>query len=657
VKKIFFTTAYFIISVLNVSSQHRYSDSLHLLLEKSKADTNRIKLLLQIAQVHYFSKPDSSLLYSDSAIRLSVELESLKDEIEALNSAGESLRFLGDYPRALRMQMKALELSRKTKDLESETATMGFIGFIYLEFREYRQALSYLFPALKLGRQVKNQTMQSFVLSNIGNAYDFLKKHDSALYYQRIAFETYEGLRHGPLKSLVLTRLGNAFFNLGQKDSALAYYYRALQNANAVNDRVNTAKIERKMAELYETNTQYDSSLHYAKQSFIHGKQSAQRLELFETSKFLSALFRKNQNTDSAFFYQAIANAMADSLFGPQKFKELQLLMLEEQERQQRIEQEQERYKNRMQKIALWSAIGIFLIIGTILYRNNYQKQKANKILEKTLSDLRATQSQLIQSEKMASLGELTAGIAHEIQNPLNFVNNFSDVNKELLIEINDEIEKGNLNEIKIIAKDVIENEEKINYHGKRADAIVKNMLQHSRSSSGKKEPTDINALADEYLRLAYHGLRAKDKSFNAIMKTDFDESIGKMNIIPHDIGRVILNLINNAFYAVDEKKKHASTSPASNGYEPTVSVSTHKEKDKVEIKVKDNGNGIPQKVLDKIFQPFFTTKPTGQGTGLGLSLSYDIVKAHGGELQVTTKEGEFAEFLIYLPDSPGIKT
>jgi two-component system, NtrC family, sensor kinase len=213
------------------------------------------------------------------------------------------------------------------------------------------------------------------------------------------------------------------------------------------------------------------------------------------------------------------------------------------------------------------------------------------------------------------------------------------------LVEMKDEMDKGNIADAKEIANDVIANEEKIIHHGKRADAIVKGMLQHSSSGSGKKEPTNINALADEYLRLAYHGLRAKDKSFNATMKTDFNESIGNINIIPQDIGRVILNLITNAFYVVDEKKKSGIE-----GYEPTVSVSTKKINGKVEISVKDNGNGIPQKILDKIFQPFFTTKPTGQGTGLGLSLSYDIVKAHGGELKVQTKEGEGSEFVIQLP-------
>jgi signal transduction histidine kinase len=265
--------------------------------------------------------------------------------------------------------------------------------------------------------------------------------------------------------------------------------------------------------------------------------------------------------------------------------------------------------------------------------------------LQDALNELKLAQEQLIQSEKMASLGELTAGIAHEIQNPLNFVNNFSDVNKELLTEMIDEIDKGNYTDVKVIAKDVMDNEEKINHHGRRADAIVKGMLQHSSTGSGKKELTDINKLADEYLRLSYHGLRAKDKSFNTKIKTGFDETIEKINIIPQDIGRVLLNLYNNAFYAVAEKKKQIQ-----NDYEPIVSVSTKNVNDKVEIRVIDNGNGIPQKVLDKIFQPFFTTKPTGQGTGLGLSLSYDIIKAHGGEIKVETKEGDGTEFTIMLP-------
>ena len=278
-------------------------------------------------------------------------------------------------------------------------------------------------------------------------------------------------------------------------------------------------------------------------------------------------------------------------------------------------------------------------------------KEEKNRA-EKALAELKATQKQLIQSEKMASLGELTAGIAHEIQNPLNFVNNFSEVNKELLVELKEEIDKGNFTEVKSLADDVMDNEEKINHHGKRADAIVKGMLQHSRSSSAVKESTDINALAGEYSRLAYHGFRAKDKTFNATMKSDYDAAIGNIDIVPQDMGRAILNLITNAFYAVTEKKKQLGESSLPDGqdYEPTVTVSTKKINGKVEIRVADNGNGIPQKVLDKIFQPFFTTKPTGQGTGLGLSLSYDIIKAHGGELAAQSEEGIGSTFIISIP-------
>jgi len=266
--------------------------------------------------------------------------------------------------------------------------------------------------------------------------------------------------------------------------------------------------------------------------------------------------------------------------------------------------------------------------------------------LRSTLENLKSTQSQLIHSEKMASLGELTAGIAHEIQNPLNFVNNFSELNTELIDELKSELARGNLQSAKELADNIRDNEQKINHHGKRADAIVKGMLMHSRASTGQKELTDINALADEYLRLAYHGLRAKDKSFNAKFETDFDQNIGKINVIPQDIGRVLLNLFTNAFYSVTEKNKHHPVN-----YEPCVIVSTRKIQDKVEIKVKDNGLGIPSKAMDKIFQPFFTTKPTGVGTGLGLSLSYDIItKGHNGQLAVDTKEGQFAEFTITIP-------
>jgi two-component system NtrC family sensor kinase len=379
----------------------------------------------------------------------------------------------------------------------------------------------------------------------------------------------------------------------------------------------------------------------------------------------LSTCYEKLGKRDSAYHYLKLKDSLTALIQEHSNATEVQQFEFDGQLR--RREQEAatvlqgQKNQSRILVYVFLTAVFFFLFIAIIQWRNNSHRKRANVVLqqqkqkvENTLSELKSTQAQLIQSEKMASLGELTAGIAHEIQNPLNFANNFSEVNNELLLEMKDEMDKGNVNDAKSIADDVIENSQKILNHGKRADAIVKGMLQHSRSSTGVKEPIDINALADEYLRLSYHGLRAKDKDlsagqagFNAVMKTDFDNAIGKINIVPQDIGRVLLNLYNNAFYAVAEKKKQQPEN-----YEPTISVSAKKSGNQVSISVSDNGNGIPEKVVDKIFQPFFTTKPTGQGTGLGLSLSYDIIKAHGGEIKVNTREGEFTEFVIQLPIS-----
>jgi signal transduction histidine kinase len=277
-------------------------------------------------------------------------------------------------------------------------------------------------------------------------------------------------------------------------------------------------------------------------------------------------------------------------------------------------------------------------------YEDFVKLERAKEQVDTALAELKQAQSQLIQSEKMASLGELTAGIAHEIQNPLNFVNNFSEVNIELAAEMTQAAERGDLKEVRELSASILNNQEKINEHGRRADAIVKSMLQHSRTSTSANEPTDINRLVDEYLRLAYHGLRAKDKSFNAVLNIDPDDSIGMVQVIPQDIGRVLLNLFNNALYAVNEKGKSAS-----DNYQPTVTVKTKLQNGQVEIQVMDNGNGIPGDMINKIFQPFFTTKPAGQGTGLGLSLSYDIVKAHGGDFKVVSEPGKGSTFTFYL--------
>jgi signal transduction histidine kinase len=298
--------------------------------------------------------------------------------------------------------------------------------------------------------------------------------------------------------------------------------------------------------------------------------------------------------------------------------------------------------------ISLIQAVAEAFSTAYARYEDFNKLEAAEQQVDNTLTQLKATQNKLIQSEKMASLGELTAGIAHEIQNPLNFVNNFSEVSAELIDEMDEELDKGDIEEVKAIAKDIKDNLEKIRHHGGRADGIVKGMLQHSRAGSDVKEPTDINRLADEYLRLAYHGLRAKNKEFNAELVTHFDEKLPKPEVVPQDIGRVLINLYNNAFYATQQKAKSAGAD-----YKPEVTVTTGREDGQVTIRVKDNGSGIPDTIKDKIMQPFFTTKPTGEGTGLGLSLSYDIVvKGHDGKIDVNTKENEFTEFTVSLPIS-----
>ena len=374
--------------------------------------------------------------------------------------------------------------------------------------------------------------------------------------------------------------------------------------------------------------------------------------EAYMTADFLKDVFKSSGRFDSALKYMEQSLVARDSLNNVEKVKKVQNLRLQEQERQQEIETSNLRFQNTIRFYSVLAASVVFLVIAGLLWRNNRQRKKSYAELEsqklkteEAYEELKSTQAQLIHSEKMASLGELTAGIAHEIQNPLNFVNNFSELNRELIDELKTEITSGDTTRMLTTLTSLSDNEEKIMHHGKRADSIVKGMLQHSRVSGTQKELVDINALADDYLRLAYHGLRAKDKSFNAKFETDFDNNIGKVSVITQEIGRVMLNLVNNAFYAVSNKRKLNLP-----GYEPIVRIKTEMIGNDVLISVADNGTGMPDKVAAKIFQPFYTTKPPGEGTGLGLSISYDIIKAHNGKIQVKTKEGEGTEFIITLP-------
>ena len=623
-------------------------DSLHHQLAIAKDDTSKVGVLTYLCLLYRLGNADSSLLYGQQALQLAQQINYSAGEVWSLSFMSLTMAQLGNYPKTLEMAFRALQIA-ESNHFERETgAALNAIGETYTILKDYPKAL-YYFRKQKAITEHNSTEGLAYALKDIGEVFKEMNQLDSAIYYEQQAIITFHKMNRE--EPQVYESLGDIKVKSGEHIEALNFYQKALQISLISNERRGSAGAYNKIASVFKVLSQTDSSIYYAKKGLDESKLISQKKTILEAAALLSSLYESIDPKESL-RYLKIADAYKDSLFGAGNLQAVQTLVIHEEKRQKEIEATKVAYQNQLKQYALMASLAILFLVAFFLYRNNQKEKKAknllqnkNELIEQTLNNLKATQSQLIQSEKMASLGELTAGIAHEIQNPLNFVNNFSEVNKELLIELKDEIKKGNFEEVDLIANDIEANEDKINYHGKRAGAIVKGMLQHSQTSTGKKEPTDINKLADEYLRLSYHGLLAKDKTFNATLKTGFDETLGNINVIPQDIGRVILNLINNAFYVVGEKKKSGIE-----GYEPTVSVITKKIGDKVEIKVADNGNGISQKIVDKIFQPFFTTKPTGQGTGLGLSLSYDIIKAHGGQIKVESKEGEGSEFKIQLP-------
>lgn len=635
--------------LISFSGQAQNYDSINdnseydsLLRERNRIanDTNKVKVLNSLGNYHKFSRPDSGIFYATKGLELSKALKMKEQELYALHTLRLSHYALGNYITSYRI---ALEGLRKSEEYHSN------------------QKAWFL---LDLGGNMANN-----------------KNYQSALDYHRMAYVEFEKLQEYNFVAIAGAFLGQSYFRVGKLDSAFTYCYQAKQLAENLNISWVRAPVYDELAEIHKELNHVDSALHYFKLSNSNkGSSGGKSFVLLEIAKLLDSMNHRDSaayyaemslklalenklyryvSADAIFFsnfyeqsdpvkalqYNKMALAYRDSLEAMSKMTGFaDLIDFDEQQRKAELEKANEEYQSKLRTNIYLGSTFTLLVIAFFLYRNNRNKQKAKQKIEQAYDQLKATQSQLIQSEKMASLGELTAGIAHEIQNPLNFVNNFSEVNEELLSEMKEELNKGKIDEAIALANDAIENQKKINHHGKRADAIVKGMLQHSRGSNDVKEPTDINALADEYLRLAYHGLRAKDKSFNAKFETEFDAALPKINVVPQDIGRVILNLITNAFYAVNEKR-----TTNKEAYEPIVTVSTISIGSKIEISVKDNGNGIPESVKEKIFQPFFTTKPTGQGTGLGLSMSYDIIKSHGGDIRVNSDPGLGSEFIITL--------
>jgi len=646
--------------------------------ETIKNDTGRLIRLRSVARIYAEINPDSSYKYSEQALLLARKLRLRLDEGGALREMGYAFLNKGNYPRALQTLLASLAILEDPAS-EKNVLTGKFagddeliyheglphaqrlseiaflhqnLGVLYANSNNYERAWQHHILGRKYADESGNVPMQSVSNLTFNRIYLKLNKNDSALYSIRQAYNKVMESGYKRYLGSVLLNMGRTYAAMGNPTLANEYYRKCLTASAEQGYLRGVIAGNLLLADYYSETGKRDSSFLHIKDALTAAQEMDSPDLLLRTYTSLNHYYLGIPNNDSAVKYQGLIIKINDSLFNANQAKQFQNIDFDLQQKQQEIQAAKKEYENRFQKYLLLGGLAFFVIIALLLFRNNNQKQKANRVLETALNNLKSTQSQLIQSEKMASLGELTAGIAHEIQNPLNFVNNFSDVNAELIEEAGQKIDTGNISEAKSILADIKDNEQKINHHGRRAEAIVKSMLLHSRANSGNKELTDINTLCDEYLRLAYHGFRAKNKSFNAKVETQFDEKAGELNIIPQEIGRVILNLLNNAFYTVNEKSKQDIP-----GYEPMVTVSTKRANGTMEISVKDNGTGIPDAIKGKIFQPFFTAKPTGQGTGLGLSLSYDIVKAHGGEITVESSSsgqdrgtGKGTRFIIQIP-------
>jgi len=651
----------------------------------AKDDSTRQNALLNIVSHYNETDRDSALYYNEQRLVIAKKIGYKLLEAAALNAKGYQKIQKGEYAEALKYLQESLKITQDSNNLELNhwiivfpshipgkerfhvmSSCMHQFGLLMRETENLPKEIEFFKKALLLARQVNSIDRQMISNSNLGSA--FLRKGlpDSALYHAQQAdscalLPGFKGVFGGRNKAL----MGDVYFKQGDYRQAKLLYLKGLDLSTKTNNQFNIAIAKHKLSQLYLKIKQNDSALYYAKDNLslmylVQQNFANFQLNLGTLYEDIFLAYKQKNQLDSAYKYLLITSQIKDSLYKV-RIANLSAFQNVSFEETLRLESEQMQTDAKIRINSLLAGLMVVSVIGIILFRNNNQRKKSNLLLtsqkneieqqkkqvEESMERLQSTQSQLVQAEKMASLGELTAGIAHEIQNPLNFVNNFAEVNTELIDELKKEIEPAGIISANELIEDIKANSEKIAHHGNRADAIVKSMLQHSRKTSAQKELTDINALCDEYLRLSYHGLRAKDKSFNAEFDTKFDTTLPLISVIPQDIGRVILNLINNAFYAVNARQKMEQQGD----YKPQVIISTRKEGNQVVIEVADNGTGMTEQVKEKIFQPFFTTKPTGEGTGLGLSLSYDIVtKGHGGELRVETKEGIGTEFIIQLP-------
>jgi two-component system, NtrC family, sensor kinase len=648
-KYFFLLFIFFLVTNLSFA-QGIYFDSLKLHLSNSqKEDTNRVIALFAVADYYGFIQFDSCLYYASKTASLSKKLGYEYGDYLGYTATFHGFNSKGNYPMALKVALQCLNQAEKLKDKRPEALSQAhyFMGLLNREMQNYEDAKIQFKESIDWQIKIGQPTGDVFAsYSQLGILYAAMKQMDSAMMYAQLGYSLGQHItrQFRAYYPLAIGALGNIYASKGNFALADKYFRDAINLSNLFGNVYFECRNYNNLAALFDKSGMRDSCIFYATISLQYCQLHNFAEFTLDASRLLSKNYQTENRSDSTLKYLQIMLVARDSVFSQSKGQQFRQLAFDEILHERDIDKAQERYQNQVRFVALITAAVGLLLLSILFFLTGKRRLKDKIKIEGALKDLKSVQAQLIESEKMASLGEVTAGIAHEIQNPLNFVNNFSQVNEELLEELKEEVAKGNLEEITSISKDITGNQKKITQHGKRAEMIVRSMLQHTRTSTGQKEPANINVMAEECLKLSYHGLRAKEKSFVANLHMDFDSNLGMVSVIQQDMVRVFVNLFNNAFYSMNEKARHYKT-----GYEPAISVSTKRMNGKIEINIKDNGMGISKTILDKIFQPFFTTKPTGQGTGLGLSMSYDIIKVHNGELIVNSTEGEGAEFLIRI--------
>ncbi|QHJ09494.1 ATP-binding protein [Hymenobacter busanensis] len=608
-------------------------------------DSSRVLLLCQISDQYWALRTDSAGAYARRALALARRIHYRHGEGEALNRLGAALRE-SNLAQALELFQQSLHVAESIHDRALQAQNLRSIGIIYVYLRDRHQGMSYYFRALRIGQALQDERRMVIELSNIGLGYDLFNQVDSARYYQEQAYALAQRL-HTPT-NYILYGLGQVARKQGRTAQALDFYRRSIAESRQIGHERGANFAYVGLATLYQQLGRPDSSIYYARLGCRAAQSNGFLRGVLNASTLLTQNFQAKGPADSTLKYQSLVLAMKDTLFGQEKVMHLQSIDYNARERARQAAADQAALKTRYRTYALLAGVVALLLLVGLLARHERQQRQTNAALQESLAELKATQFQLVQREKMAFLGELTAGVAHELQNPLGFVKQFAAVSTDLIDEINGaqrlardgKLEREILDGLK-------QNLLNISQHGQRATAIIKGMLEHSRTGTAQREAADLNALAQENLRLAYEGLRNHDPQFNATLTTHFDEHLAPTPVVAQDLGRVLLNLCTNALYAVRQRQQQGNEP----GYTPEITVTTRRAFDTVTIRVRDNGTGIPESVKAKIFQPFFTTKPVGEGTGLGLSLSHDIVSTgHGGTLVVESQEGEGTEFVITLP-------